>query len=130
MKMNSVVHFEMPSKDNVRVKKFYEEAFGWQMQQMGEDFGNYLLATTTPTDEKTQRPTQPGAINGGFFEYGDYGKVPHLVISVDDINAHIEIVKKAGGKIIGDILDIPKVGKFVMIHDSEGNRVGMLQPVR
>ena len=49
-------------------------------------------------------------------------------LSVDDLEKHMEIVKKAGGKIDGKPMDIPGVGRFVMIRDSEGNKVGMLQP--
>ena len=48
MKMNPVVHFEMPAKNKKRVKKFYEKAFGWKMQQLGAKMGDYILATTTP----------------------------------------------------------------------------------
>ena len=128
MKQFPVVHFEMPAGDKARAKKFYEEAFGWDMQQMDENYGGYLLATTTPTDPKTTRPVNPGAINGGFFNKGEYGDKPHLIISVDNINDHIEVVKKAGGTVDGQPPDIPNVGKFVMFTDSEGNRVGMLQP--
>ena len=32
---------------------------------LGEDMGNYVLATTTETGERG--PKNPGAINGGFF---------------------------------------------------------------
>lgn len=128
MKMNPVVHFEMPAEDKARVKKFYETAFGWGMTQLGEEMGNYLLATTTPTDDKTQQPKDPGAINGGFFKKGEYGNVPHLVIAVEDIKSHIDVVKNAGGTIEGEVMDIPGIGKFVMLKDTEGNRIGMLQP--
>ncbi|KKQ37348.1 MAG: Glyoxalase/bleomycin resistance protein/dioxygenase, partial [Candidatus Woesebacteria bacterium GW2011_GWA1_37_7] len=41
---------------------------------------------------------------------------------------HMKIVKKAGGKLTGKPMDIPGIGKFIMIKDSEGNRVGILQP--
>lgn len=129
MKMNPIIHFEMPAKDKKRVRKFYETAFGWGMNQLGSDFGDYILATTTPMNKKGMH-LKKGAINGGFFQSGDYGKVPHLVISVPDVKKHIEIVKKAGGKIVGKIMDIPEIGKFVMIKDSEDNRIGMLQPSR
>lgn len=43
-------------------------------------------------------------------------------------------VEKAGGKIIGgghkagEPDDIPGVGLYIAIADSEGNRIGMLQP--
>ena len=63
--MNPVVHFEMPYDDRVRMAKFYESAFGWQTQILGEDMGNYVLATTTETDQSG--PKRPGAINGGFY---------------------------------------------------------------
>ena len=63
--MNPVVHFEMPYDDRERMAKFYESAFGWQTQMLGEDMGNYVLATTTETGESG--PKKPGAINGGFY---------------------------------------------------------------
>src|SRR3989344_3334057 len=127
MKMNPVVHFEMPYVNPKRVSKFYNNVFGWGMQYLPK-MGKYVLATTTPVNKKTQRPKEPGAINGGFFPSGDYGKVPHLVISVDNLAKHMEFVNKAGGKILGKPMDIPAVGNFVMIKDTEENRVGMLQP--
>lgn len=127
MKMNPVVHFEMPAVNKKRVKKFYESAFGWKMEQLGSKMGDYILATTTPVD-KNQMHLKKGAINGGFFQKGKDGTIPHLVISVDDLKKHMQIVKKEGGKIIGKPMDIPGVGNFVMCKDTEGNRVGMLQP--
>lgn len=127
--MNPVVHFEMPAEDKVRVAKFYEEAFGWKMEAMGADYGNYVVATTTETDSKTSRPTTPGAINGGFYGKGDQPTSgTTIVIAVDDLTASMDLVKKAGGEILGEPMDIPGVGKYVAIKDSEGNRVGMLQP--
>ena len=71
MKKNPVVHFEMPAKDKKRVSIFYSAVFGWKMDQMGAEFGEYIVATTTQSDKKTGRPKEPGAINGGFYEYKD-----------------------------------------------------------
>jgi predicted enzyme related to lactoylglutathione lyase len=134
-KMNSVVHFEMPAKDKKRVSDFYSKTFGWQMNQLGPEMGNYVLAGTTETDEN-QMPKQPGAINGGFFEYQDKEgfNMPHLVISVDNLEESMKKVEEAGGKIIGGasgagkIDDIPGIGRYISFEDSEGNHVGMLQP--
>ena len=47
--MDPIVHFEMPYEDSKRLAKFYQTAFGWQMQDTGPDMGNYILATTTET---------------------------------------------------------------------------------
>ena len=63
--MNPVVHFEMPYDDRERMAKFYVSAFGWQTQMLGGEMGNYVLATTTESDERG--PKSPGTINGGFF---------------------------------------------------------------
>lgn len=129
-KMNPVVHFEMPMKDMERMKKFYESAFGWEMQQMGAEYGDYIVAMTTESDENG--PKRSGAINGGFYKL--YNKqqdaAPSVVISVDDIKVAMEDVKNAGGKVLSEIMDIPHVGQYVAIMDTEGNRVGILQPAK
>ena len=127
--MNPVVHFEMSYDDRKRMAKFYESAFGWQTQLLDEDMGNYVLATTTETDEKG--PKQPGAINGGFFPQRPDWPAPHpsIVIAVEDINASIRKVAQAGGQVLGEPMEIPGVGQYVSFTDTEGNRVSMLQPL-
>jgi predicted enzyme related to lactoylglutathione lyase len=127
--MNPVVHFEMPYDDRKRMAQFYESAFGWQTQLLEEDMGNYVLATTTETD--AQGPTQPGAINGGFFpKKPDWpAQHPSIVIAVDDIKDAVKRVTEAGGKVLGEPLETPGVGHYVSFTDTEGNRVSMLQPI-
>ncbi|MDP3953881.1 MAG: VOC family protein [bacterium] len=126
-KMNPVVHFEMPAEDKSRVKEFYEKVFGWQMTQLGPEMRDYLLANTSPVDENNMHINK-GAINGGFYKKGKDGTIPHIVISVDDIKASMETVKSSGGEILGEPMNIPGIGDFVMFKDTEDNKVGMLQP--
>jgi uncharacterized protein len=130
-KMNPVVHFEMPYEDSKRLVKFYTQAFGWQMQKLGEDMGDYVLAATTETDENQMVKT-PGAINGGFFpKKPDWpAQYPSVVIAVDDIMDAMKNVAEAGGKVLGEPMEILGVGQYVSFTDTEGNRVGMLQPLR
>jgi len=127
--MNPVVHFEMPYDDQKRMAKFYESVFGWQTQMLDEDMGNYVLATTTETGDGG--PIKPGAINGGFFPKNPdlSAEYPSVVIAVDDIKASIKQVKDAGGKVLGEPMEIPGVGPYVSFIDTEGNRVSMLQPI-
>jgi len=131
MKMNPVVHFEIPAEDRKRMADFYTKVFGWKTQQLGEDMGNYVLATTIDSDENGM-PKNPGAINGGFFQKTDDkpAQYPSVVIAVDDIKEHMMNVEKSGGKVLGEPMDIPRVGLYVSSFDTEGNRVGMIQPVR
>jgi hypothetical protein len=129
MKMNPVVHFEMPAEDRKRMADFYTKVFGWKTQALGEDMGNYVLATTIDSDEMG-RPREPGAINGGFFRKTDdkSSQYPSVVIAVEDIKEHMKKVETAGGKVLGEPWDIPGVGLYVSFFDTEGNRVSMLQP--
>ncbi len=128
--MNPVVHFEMPAEDRKRMAEFYTKVFDWKTEQLGEDMGNYLLATTTDSDEKG--PKKPGAINGGFFQKTDDkpAQYPSVVIAVENVREHMRNVEKSGGKVLGEPMDIPGVGLYVSFFDTEGNRVGMIQPVR
>ena len=127
--MNSVVHFEMPYDDRQRMAKFYGSAFGWQTQMLGEEMGNYVLATTTESDERG--PKRPGTINGGFFpKKPDWpAQYPSVVITVDDIKESARKVTDAGGRVLGELIEIPGVGQYVSFFDTEGNRVSVLQPI-
>jgi uncharacterized protein len=128
-KMNPVVHFEMPAEDRKRMADFYSNVFGWQTKMFGEEMGNYVTVTTSETDDKG-RPKMPGSINGGFFPKSEDmpAQYPSIVIAVDDIKESIQKVTKASGKVLGDPMDIPGVGKYVSFIDTEGNRVSLLQP--
>jgi len=128
--MDSVVHFEIPCDNRARVARFYENAFGWQIQMLGKEMYNYVLATTTETDEKG--PKRPGAINGGFYAKKPEMPMqyPSVVIAVDDITASKKKISDAGGKMLGEPMEIPGVGPYVSFIDSEGNRLSMLQPLQ
>jgi predicted enzyme related to lactoylglutathione lyase len=127
-KMNPVVHFEMPAEDRDRMTTFYETAFGWKTQKFGPEMGNYVLVTTAESDAKPGAPA--GAINGGFFPKNpDWpAQYPSVVIAVEDIASAMRQVNQAGGKVLGEPMDIPGVGQYVSFFDTEGNRVSLLQP--
>ncbi|GAB3656652.1 VOC family protein [Ramlibacter alkalitolerans] len=126
--MDPVVHFEMPYDDRERIARFYQEAFGWQLQMMGAEMGNYVLATTADQDGPPQG--KRGAINGGFFpRQADMpGQHPSVVVAVQDIAASSRKVKEAGGEVLGEPMEIPGVGLYVAFYDTERNRLSMLQP--
>ena len=125
--MNPVVHFEIPAENRERMAKFYTKAFGWQTQMMGPEMGEYVVVTTTESDDNG--PKKPGAINGGFYmKTNDKpAQYPSVVIAVDDIRAASKKVADAGGKVIGEPMEIPGVGTYVSFYDTEGNRGSMLQ---
>jgi len=106
--MNPVVHFEMPAEDKERMSGFYTKAFGWQTKQLGPEMGEYVLVTTTEVDDKMM-PKKPGEINVGFFQKTDDkpAQYPSVVIQVDDIKESMKKVERAGGKVLGEPMEIP-----------------------
>ena len=74
--MSGVVHFEIPADDEARAREFYSAAFDWRLDALPEL--GYTSVVTTPVDESTQAPLEPGAINGGMFERsGDLATPDH-----------------------------------------------------
>jgi predicted enzyme related to lactoylglutathione lyase len=125
--MDPVIHFEMPAKDTERVRAFYERAFGWQTRPLGPDMGNFVLAFTIETDERTRMPQKRGAINGGFYPATQPDEHIKLTILVDDIHAAMRKIEAAGGQVLGEPVEMPGVGLFVSISDTEGNVVTINQ---
>lgn len=126
--MDPVVHFEFPYDDRERIARFYQAAFGWKLQMLGPEMGNYVVATTAESDANPKG--QRGAINGGFFQRNpDWpAQVPSVVIAVQDVHAAMKAVKAAGGEVLGDPMTIPGIGEYVSFMDTESNRVSLLQP--
>ena len=131
MSKNPVVHFEMPYKDAQRVSNFYQQAFGWKMNDSGADMGNYILAHTAEMDENNMVKT-PGTINGGFYSLtmAPDSTQPSVVVSVNDIQAAMQNIKDAGGEVISQPQEIPGIGMWAVFYDTEGNRVSILQSKR
>src|SRR5690242_4925450 len=99
---NRIVHFEIETADPERAKNFYSQAFGWAMQQMGPEMGNYVVVTTGD-------PKEPGGINGGIYGPPPSGSKElnaySCVVGVENIDQAIGNVKSAGGEVLGDKMD-------------------------
>ena len=125
--MDRVVHFEIPAEDLERAKKFYSENFGWKLNQLGPEAGNYVLVHTGPTDDQGM-PQDRAFINGGLMPRDASASAPVLVIAVADADQTVEKVKKSGGRLVGEILDLPNVGRYARVQDTEGNVIGVIKP--
>jgi predicted enzyme related to lactoylglutathione lyase len=51
-----------------------------------------------------------------------------VVIAVDDVKASMKKVEAAGGRVLGEPMEIPGYGLYASFFDTEGNRVSMMQP--
>ncbi|MFI5412443.1 MAG: VOC family protein [Candidatus Micrarchaeales archaeon] len=122
--MDSIVHFEIPADDTERAKKFYKGVFGWQIDDMPEM--NYTILRTAKIG-KDMMPTEPGRINGGMMKRSKEIAHPVVTIAVDDIDATLKKLEKAGGKTVMGKQSIGGMGFTAYFKDSEGNVIGLWQ---
>ncbi|OGS56075.1 MAG: glyoxalase [Euryarchaeota archaeon RBG_19FT_COMBO_56_21] len=124
---SKVVHFEIPADDMKRAKEFYKKAFGWKLDDVpGMD---YTMVGTTPSNERGM-PSEPGAINGGMMKRQEPVKNLVITIGVEDLEDAIDVVKKAGGKIVRHKTVVGDMGFSAYFSDTEGNLVGLWQNAR
>lgn len=115
--MGRVIHFEITADDVTRARKFYE-VFGWDITDVKMPDVEYWVAITG---------TGGDGINGAIMPRA-YKTQPVINwIDVDDLDAMIEKVTAAGGKVIGKKDTVPGIGDTIYAIDTEGNMFGMIQ---
>ena len=123
-----VVHFELPADNVERAKKFYQQAFQWDISQYpGMEYHGVL---TSEIDQKTRMPLKVGGINGGLTKRNNEVKNTVVTIEVDDIDAALRNVEKLGGKTIQKKTTVADMGFTGYFKDTEGNIVGLWQSAR
>jgi predicted enzyme related to lactoylglutathione lyase len=125
-----VVHFELPIEDTQKLTDFYIHVFGWEIKLLGEEMGNYILATTTEMDTNG-RPKEVGSINGGFYPKNDHehDKHPSLVISVHNFEEAMNNIVSNGGKIVDNPRLLQGIGKYVSFLDPENNQLSIMEAI-
>ena len=115
--MDPVQHFDIPYKNRERAKKFYFQAFGWQVIDLPGS--PYSLVSSVET-EPNGMPKRPGAINGGLAPRDKMLTAPSLFVRVSDLKAHLERVRHAGGTVLMEpVAQGPVV--LARFRDTEGN---------
>lgn len=120
-----VVHFEIPFDDGERARRFYAEAFGWQLQEL-PDMG-YTLVITGPSGDLG--PIEPGFINGGMLQRGGPVATPLVTIDVEDIDEALATIEGLGGSKVVGRQPVGDMAFSAYATDSEGNTIGLWQTV-
>ena len=123
--MDPVQHFELPTKNLSRAKDFYGSVFGWKLHDMPEF--DYTMAYTTEVDDEFM-PKESGTVNGGLTVDDTTAVGAVIVATVDDIADRLEKAVAAGAEVVMEPIDIPGIGRYGRIKDTEGNVVGLMQP--
>jgi predicted enzyme related to lactoylglutathione lyase len=121
MMKNKVAFFEIPASNFRKAKEFYEKVFDWKVELWGDEGA---MAYTTAVD-KDQNPTEPGGINGGFYKRKSKNDQPSFVVQTGSIDETLEVIEKAGGKVITPKHSIGEWGFMADFADPEGNVIAL-----
>lgn len=117
MAKNKVVFFEIPASDFKKAKAFYEKVFDWKVELWGDEGA---MAYTTPVDQE-HNPTEPGGINGGFYQRKSKTDQPSFGVETGSIDETLKAIEKAGGKVVTPKHATGEWGSMADFADPEGN---------
>ena len=103
---------ELKTSDPAAAATFYASLFGWKINQMGPEMGGYRVVAVGEA-----------AIGGiaGFMP-GSPPMPPHwgAYVTVADADATAAQCTALGGKVLVPPMDIPTVGRMVVLQDPQG----------
>jgi uncharacterized protein len=109
--MSQICFVELPTSNLASTRSFYADAFGLAFT----DFGPSYSCTLT------------GDVDVGLqADASEATAAPLVVIAVDDLEASVEAVGKAGGVITKPIFAFPG-GRRFHFHDPSGNELAVLK---
>jgi uncharacterized protein len=114
----AVVHFEIMGRDGAKLRSFYTDLFGWEMDADNPfDYGSV---------------GRDGAVNAEGVGIGGGvggGQDPHVTfyVEVPDVEASLTEAESLGGtRLMGPETIMPGV-EIGIFHDPEGNMIGVLK---
>jgi predicted enzyme related to lactoylglutathione lyase len=123
--MPTIVHFEIPTDDVERSKKFYSDLFGWNIEKVPSEKlpegVEYWGITTKDHEGKT-------AVNGGMMKRMKAEQ--QGILNYVDVKSVEESSTKAqhlGGKVIMPKMAVPGMGYMAVCLDTENNTFGLWQ---
>lgn len=117
--MPTIIHFEIPTDDLERSKKFYSELFGWNFEKYSLPEGmDYLIITTT--DDQGNK-----SIGGGMMKRQNPQHVMTNYIGVKSVDEYSTKISQSGGKVVMSKKSVPGMGYFAICLDTENNSFGI-----
>ncbi len=112
--MPSIVHFEIPTDDIERARKFYTDLFEWKIEKY-EGPSDYWMIETTGDK----------AIEGGMMKRQQPQQPITNYVGVPSVDEFSKKVKELEGKILVPKTPVPTVGFFAVCQDTENNIFGL-----
>lgn len=113
---------ELMTKDAERAKAFYSATLGWNYEPFPMEEGSYWVI----------KAGEEAA--GGIMPLGDDPAMAAMAerwfayIAVDDVDARLKRVAEAGGRVLREPFEVPKVGRIAIVADPSGGLIGWITP--
>lgn len=102
-------YIELPATDIAATKRFYSGVFGWSFEDYGPEYTSFF----------------DGRLAGGFTKSGTVAEGGVLVVFyAANLEAILEKVKSAGGRIVKEIFSFPGGRRFHFL-DPNGNQLAI-----
>jgi uncharacterized protein len=102
-------YIEFPATDISATTRFYNQVFGWNFEDYGPEYTSFF----------------DGRMAGGFWKAAQVAEGGVLVVLYAvNLEAMLEKVKEAGGKITKEIFSFPG-GRRFHFHDPSGNQLAV-----
>ena len=110
---NSIVSFEITSKDRAVLEDFYRTVFDWQL---------------IPASERFTRISPGNGINGGIAQATDGGSgYATFYVEVDNLQNALTRVEGRGGRRLMEPQQMPDGPLIALFADPEGHVIGLVQ---
>lgn len=108
---HTIDYIEFTVRDVAEAKAFFTAAFGWGFNDYGPDYAGI------------QKPDGDGEV-GGLRPGDPVRGGPLVILFSDDLEATLDAVKAAGGKIVTEPFDFPG-GRRFHFEDPSGNELAV-----
>ncbi len=114
---HTIDYVELAAPDLAAAKQFYAEAFGWSFNDYGPDYAGICSADgeSEVGGLNPERPAGPG--------------LPLVILYSDDLDATLDAVRKAGGRVTEEPFDFPG-GRRFHFSDPGGNELAVWTTAR
>lgn len=109
---------DVSSRDLGSTRNFYGSLFGWEVEDLGAEAGNYSFFTLGGKPVAGTGPLMSDAMPSMWNSY----------VKVDDADDTASKVSASGGTIVMPTMDVMGTGRLMMFTDSSGVPLGVWQP--
>ena len=111
---HTIDYIEFTVDDMAEAKRFYSAAFGWSFTDYGPDYCGIRRAAGQGEGEVGGMRLDENVVAGG----------PLVVLFSEDLDASVEAVRDAGGRIVTEPFDFPG-GRRFHFQDPAGNELAV-----